>query len=307
MPKSRGRKARTPARPRRPASDPGQAAARRLAAARFENARTLVGNLLGSDRVPGEALVPMLLPALWVLKSAERGDRANACVDACMTLHYGYGQLGIRADLQFVDLVVQDSAGRVVMHGTPEPSWDGAELDGHCVLWLPGCRRLVDATVAQYPEAARLGLGPVVGRIEAVTGPEGDVTAITQGQGVPPGAHFGVPRGDAVLLYTVAGADAAAAARSSPYFAELAPEHQRTGTNLAAYALEALREADTGRRARQAPYPRLAALLNAIGDSPSRTDAAGNWFFDVPRSGGGTQSLSLGEIPLPPGTPAALA
>lgn len=306
MPKSRGRKPKKTAPSRRASGDPGRLVVSRLAAARYQDATKLLGNLLASDRIPGEALIPMLLPALWVLKSTERGDRANACVDACMTLHYGYGQLGIRADLQFVDLVVQDSAGHTMMHGTPQPSWDGTELDGHCVLWLPGSRRFVDPTVAQYPAVARLALGPVVGRVEAVTGPEGAITAITQGQGVPPGTHFGVPRKDAMLLYTVAEEDAARVAHSSPLFAQYASEHQRTGTNLAAYALEALRTPPAIQRARAAPYPRVVAMLDAIGDSPSRTDSRGNWFFDLPSVDGGTQSLSLEQIPVPRGTPPPL-
>ncbi len=278
----------------------------RLAAARYRDAKNLLGGLLASERVPGEALVPILLPTLWVLKSAERGDPANACVDACLTLHYGYGQLGIRADLQFVDLVVQDSAGHTLMHGNPQPSWDGTQLDGHCILWLPGCRRFVDPTVAQYPAVARLALGPIVGRVEAVTGPQGAVAAITQGQSVPPGVHFGVPRKDAMLLYTVAEEDAARAAHSNPFFARYAPEHRRTGTNLAAYALEALRTPSAIQRARTAPYPRVAALLDAIGDSPSTTDADGNWFFDLPDPDGGIQRLGLDDIPVPQGTPPAL-
>ena len=306
MPKSRSRKPKKTASPGRAAGDPGLQAARRLAGARYQDAKNLVGTLLGSDRIPGESLVPMLLPALWVLKSSERGDPANACVDACMTLRYGYGQLGIRADLQFVDLVVQDSAGRTVMHGNPQPSWDGTELDGHCILWLPGSRRFVDPTVAQYPAVARLALGPVVGRVQAVTGPQGKVTAIAQGQGAPPGTHFGMPRKDAMLLYTIAGEDAAAAAHSSPFFTRYAPEHRRTGINLASYAIEALRTPSAIQRARTAPYPRLAALLDAIGDSPSSTDSDGNWFFDLPAPGGGTQSLSLENTPVPRGTPPAL-
>src|SRR6266566_2796722 len=105
MPKSRGRKPKKPAPSRRARGDPSRMAVSRLAAARYRDAKNLLGGLLASERVPGEALVPILLPTLWVLKSAERGDPANACVDACLTLHYGYGQLGIRADLQFVDLV----------------------------------------------------------------------------------------------------------------------------------------------------------------------------------------------------------
>jgi hypothetical protein len=306
VPKSRSRKPKKTTSPRRATGDPGRQAVRRLAAARYHDAKQMLGTLLASDRIPGESLVAMLLPTLWVLKSAERGDRANACVDACLTLRYGYGQLGIRADLQFVDLVVQDSAGNTIMHGNPQPTWDGTELDGHCILWLPGSRRFVDPTVAQYPAVAQMALGPIVGRLQAATGPQGKVTAITQGQAVPPGTHFGVPRKDGMLLYTIAEQDAAAAAHSSPFFARYASEHRRTGTNLASYALEALRAPSAIQRARTAPYPRLVALLDAIGDSPSSTDDDGNWFFDLPDPGGGTQALSLDDIPLPRGAPPAL-
>ena len=123
---------------------------------------------------------------------------------------------------------------------------------------------------------------------------------------MPPGAHFGVPRKDAILLYTIVEEDAAHAAHSSPYFAQYAPEHQRTGTNLAAYALEALRTRSAIQPARAVPYRRVAALLDAIGDAPSRTDSDGNWFFDLPTPGSGTQSLSLENIPVPRGTPPAL-
>ena len=152
---------------------------------------------------------------------------------------------------------------------------------------------------------AQLALGPIVGRVQAVKGPQGAVTAITQGQGVPPGVHFGVPRKDAMLLYTVAEEDAARVAFGSPFFVQYAPEHRR-GTNLAAYALEVLRTPSAIQRARTAPYPRVAALLDTIGNSPSATDADGNWIFDLPHSDGGVRSLSLDDIPVPQGTPPAL-
>jgi hypothetical protein len=123
---------------------------------------------------------------------------------------------------------------------------------------------------------------------------------------VSPGAHFGVPRKDAMLLYTVAGRRRPRAAYSSPLFAQYAPEHRRAGTNLAAYALEALRTPSAIQRARTAPYPRVAALLDAIGNSPSETDADGNWFFSLPDPGCGMQGLGLDDIPVPQGTRPAL-
>jgi hypothetical protein len=94
-------------------------------------------------------------------------------------------------------------------------------------------QRFVDPTVAQYPAVAWLALGPIVGRVQAVKGPQGAVAAI--------------PRDRACHL-----------ARTS--------------------ALEALRTPSAIQRARTAPYPRVAALLDAIGNSPSETDADGNWF-----------------------------
>jgi hypothetical protein len=81
------------------------------------------------------------------------------CVDACRILHHAYAQFGIGSELRAVDLVVQDAAGRMVMHGTPEPSWEGTMLDGHCILTLPSDQCFVDATVEQYPQIAQLGQG----------------------------------------------------------------------------------------------------------------------------------------------------
>ncbi|MYX36998.1 MULTISPECIES: hypothetical protein [unclassified Streptomyces] len=58
-------------------------------------------------------------------------------------------------------------------------------------------------------------------------------------------------------------------------------------------------------RAMQAPYPRLRALLRAVGDAPYEADEARDVRFRLPDAQGKERWLRLDEIPLPPTTPAA--
>jgi hypothetical protein len=81
--------------------------------------------------------------------------------------------------------------------------------------------------------------------------------------------------------------------------AQTAHEHRRTGANLASYALDALRRPSVINIASAAPFPRVTGLLAAIGDVPSETDAAGNWYFMMPDPAGGHRSLRIDKIPLP--------
>jgi hypothetical protein len=201
MPKSRGRK---PAKPRcRQASgNPRRRALDPLSAGVLQNAQQMLVQLLSSDRIPGDAAVPMLLPVLWVLRAADSGAPPNVCVSACQTLRFAYAQLGIRAELHAVELTVDDSSGTTFERGTGMPSWEGMELDGHCVLWLPDRRRLVDPTVVQFPEVARLALGPVVGKVTSVMGRGEDAIAITDGGTLPEGARFPAQRGNGLLSCT---------------------------------------------------------------------------------------------------------
>jgi hypothetical protein len=95
--------------------------------------------------------------------------------------------------------------------------------------------------VTQYADAARLGLGPVMGRMDAVTGPAEQAVALAEGQALPEGAHFAVPRGNGMLPYTVASQEATGVISSNPWIVQHADIHRHTGINLALYALEALR------------------------------------------------------------------
>jgi hypothetical protein len=308
MPKSRGRKTTKAApRPRRP-GDPRLASLDALAVARYENARNLLANMLAGE-VPGEALVPMMLITLWVLNAAESGLPPNVCVDACQTIRHALAQFGIEAQLVAVDLVVDDPARGTTLHGTPEPSWEGTELDGHCILWLPRARRFLDPTVTQYPDAARLGLGPVMGRTSAIAGPQAKVKALAEGATLLEGSHFGVPRGGGMLLYTVASQEATRVITANPWIMQHADDHRRTGINLASWALDVLRRPSVISIARAAPFPRVTGLLDAIGDAPDEQDDAGNWYFRMPDPGGGQRRLRLDQIPLPgaPPVPALLS
>jgi hypothetical protein len=303
MAKKRGHKTRKAPASRR-SGDPRLASLNALAAARYENAKQLLASMLAGN-VQGESLVPMMLMALWVLRAAESGVPPNVCVDACQTLRYAFAEFGIEAQLAAVDLVVDDPARGTTLHGTPEPSWEGTELDGHCILWLPRHRRFLDPTVTQYPGAARLGVGPVMGRMNAVTGPQDKAQAITEGQALPEGAHFAVPRGPGMLLYTVGSQEATRVITGNPWIVQYAGDHRRAGGNLASYALDALRRPSVVSIARAAPFPRVTRLLAAIGDAPSDIDEAGNWYFMMPDPGGGHRRLRIDEIALP-GEPARL-
>lgn len=278
MPKSRKRKPKkaTP-RAHRP-GDPRLASLSPLAAARYENAKNLLASMLAGG-VPGESLVPMMLMTLWVLRAAESGVPPNVCVDACQTLRYAFAEFGIEAQVVAVDLVVDDPARGTTVHGTPVPSWEGTVLDGHCILWLPRWRRFLDPTVTQYADAARLGFGPVMGRMDAITGPQDEVKAIAEGETLPEGAHFAVPRGTGMLLYTVASQEATRVITDNPWMAQNADDHRRAGANLASYALDALRRPSVVSIATAAPFPQVTGLLAAIDDAPSETDDTGNWYF----------------------------
>jgi hypothetical protein len=156
----------------------------------------------------------------------------------------------------------------------------------------------VSPTSNQYAEVARLGLGPIVGKASGARGLQEAVTSVSGGN-LPPGAQLGISRGDALLAYTIAGDDATQVITGNPWLLGYADAHRRAGVNLAAWALEALRQPLVSERTRATPYPRLTALLDAIGDSASETTAEGDWYFHVLARDGSTQRLALDEIPLP--------
>ncbi|WP_369188930.1 hypothetical protein [Streptomyces sp. R08] len=240
----------------------------------------------------------LLLPHLWV-SIVDGSVPANVCVDACLTLRNAYGQLGVRAELQPVDLVIRSRNGDRIRYGSLKPSWTGTSWNGHCVLVLPDSGRIVDATVEQFDEVREIGAGPMIGKVAL------SVDATQDGGLMEPGAQVVLQRGDLVLTYTVAGPEALASILDHPEVVAHADGHRRTGVNVASLALAALRGEGVHERAVQAPYPRLRALLRAVGDTAYEPDEGRDIRFRLPDTDGHERWLRLDEIPLPPATPAA--
>ncbi|MDX3165791.1 hypothetical protein PV516_18575 [Streptomyces scabiei] len=243
-----------------------------------------------------DEMVELLLPYMWMAALADGGVPANVCVDTCLKLRIAYGQLGVRAELLVVDLTIQDEDGGGVRYGSLTPSWTDTTWNGHCVLVLPASELLVDATVEQYDEVREIGNGPMVGKMALNTPSAQDSSLIA------PGAQVALPREDLMLTYTVIGPEAVASVMEHPEAGAHADAHRRTGVNLASFALTALRDEGVRGRAMQAPYPRLRALLRAVGNAPYKTDEAGDVRFFLTDQ---ERWLRLDEIPLPPSVPAA--
>jgi hypothetical protein len=250
-------------------------------------------------------MIPMLLLNLWVMNNVRAGMPPNMCVDACQVLRYALGQFGIRSAVAAVLLVVDDPVRGAAVCGTLEPSWDGTELDGHCILWLPGQQRFADPTVAQYPPAARLSTAPVLGKVASANGAPGDLADLAAGI-LPEGTRFGVRRGDGALLYTIASEQATQVITGDPWIMQNAGLRQAAGINLASQAITALRAPNVIQRAMTVPYPRVTALLGVIGDAPDDADDLGDWYFLLPAPNGGRKPVRLDQVPLPEGCPPEL-
>jgi hypothetical protein len=216
-----------------------------------------------------------------------------------MTLRNAYGQLGVRAELLPVGLAIQKQDGSGTRYGSLTPSWTGTSWNGHCVLVLPDSGRFVDATVEQFDEVREIGMGPMVGKVAL------PMDNAQDGSLMAPGAQVVLQRGDLVLTYTVAGPEALASIVEHPEAIAHADGHRRTGVNVASLTLGALRGEGVRGRAMQTPYPRLRALLRAVGEAPYEADEVGDVRFCLPDQNGQEQWLRLDEIPLAPTVPAA--
>ena len=237
------------------------------------------------EHASGDVLAVQFLPLLWV-KLAE-GKRANACVDACATLQHAYQQFGITAEIMPTGVIVHDADRERTQYATDRPRWDtDTEFIGHAVLVLPELGRIVDPTIEQVPPVRALGMGPVIGRVP----PEGR-DALRHG-----GASFAVPRGELLIEYVPVHADHRSVLTGAPLLVTHAEDHRRAGINLATLALEALRAEGVADRVRQAPFPGLHALLDAVGDSPIEPDGAGDVRIALPDSTGGTTRVRLDDL-----------
>ncbi|GAA2679399.1 MULTISPECIES: hypothetical protein [Actinosynnema] len=263
----------------------------------LKSAGRAVQNLLVAPEVAPDLRVELLPPLLW-LQHAD-GLPGNLCVGATMTLHHAYAQLGIVAEPLAVDLVVRNERTyQTTMYGRPDPYWEGRVFHGHAVLWMPRSGRLCDATVERYPEVRRYRLGPVVGRSVGYGTDTPEHRAAAERGELPAGSHIAVNRKDLLLMYTVVDDRYARVVADHAHDPELREDYRRGGVNLAAEALQLWRLPEIADRIRQAPYPRLHALLDAVGDARATVDEAGDVRFLL-HTDGGELALRLDEIPLP--------
>lgn len=260
---------------------------------RLRASEKALGNLLAS--ATPESLVPMLVPFLWL--HHVDGLPGNMCIDAAFVLRYAYEQFGLQAELMPVNLVIENAVtGKTVRHGEPNPGWEGGQFTGHCVLRLPGSARFVDVTAEQYLQIARLRLGPIIGRVAYSTQP------VDLARPIPSGTVFAVRRENLNLIYTVAPPSVAHDIENHVLAIDAKRSYRRAGINLASHALMALRHPDVFERARQSPYPRLHAFLDAV-TGESHVDDAGDWRYLIPDDSGELKALRLDEIPLPADLP----
>jgi hypothetical protein len=304
MPKSKGRKPKNAARPRPAASGrpgSGEQTRPRVGGQKYDVGKLrypleAVGAIAFAPEVSPDLAVELLPAALWIHHL--NGRPANACVDAAMTLRHCYEQLGIESQILPVDLVVSNQQnGQRNLYGTPTPSWDGRVFHGHCVVYLPGSRRFLDATVEQYPEVRGLRLGPICGKMAGVAAHSDEDLAAFQRGVLPAGAQLGVKREHLLLLYTTLHgryADVVDEGLSADDQAKI----KRSGINLAAMTLDVLRHPDAIGKARRAPHRRVQQLLKQLDGVESEVDDAGDVRYLVPGyTGGHPLGARLDELP----------
>lgn len=292
------RKPATKSQPQRrptvsPPGSPDRPGRDRYDAGRGTSVSEKIGGLLLSDG-PSPDLMVELLPALLWLDHAQ-GHPRNLWVSGCVTLHHAYAALGIQALPRAVDLIVSNQrTGARTLYGRPDPYWSGTTFHGHCVLWLPGSLRFVDPTVEQYPEVCRFRLGPICGRMVAAMSTAEQRAALERGN-LAAGTSIGVKREELMLLYTAVDAEFDDVVMSGQVVIDVRDDAERGGRNLASQALLLLSRPDVVDRARQAPHPRVRALLDVLADADGFVDDDGDWRFTLPD---GT-TPRLDEIALP--------
>jgi hypothetical protein len=108
-------------------------------------------------------------------------------------------------------------------------------------------------------------------------------------------------------MYTTASEESRAHLHASPVIEQAKETYRRVGVNLASHTVECLRHPAVVERATAAPYPRLRALLAAVGDAPFDTaDDDQVWYFKMAGQDGAVRRVRLDELVLPPGTPEAV-
>lgn len=234
-------------------------------------------------QVPAEFGVTFL-PAVLLIDHF-RGRTANVCADACLALKGAYRLLGIDARITPVSVQIEPPTGGVSVYGQ-NPRWDGKIFRGHCVLWLPGLGRIVDPTIQQFPELARED-GPFIGRIGAASQAMPD--ELTIGTGVP------IVRDGAQVMYRVVGDEALVT--DSEAAAHAAALNPKGPANLAGWAVSVMAVPEVASRVREAPFPRIHALIDAI--TGAEVDAGPTGYrFLLPGPDGQPTPTWIDDLPL---------
>jgi len=291
VPKSRGRQPERSRKGRAASGDPQRRAAEALVRELAPHATAALNRVLGGDL--SDSLTLIAMPALF-LETIVAANRdvlpAERCVDDCLVLTHAYAQFGMEAEVRVTELTVTDSvtASRAV-HGSLEPRWEGDGMfHGHTVVWLPEHCCLVDPTAEQYEEIAAYRDGPVI----ATAGP-------SAAEGI---VRVSAARGFLRLVYVLGTREASAALLDYPYVREQGGENMRRGVNVASQVLARLASCRPARETDTIPYPRMAALTQAVRSLKARTDEDGFLYFSQ-RGPGAQTRMRLDEITLPAGAP----
>lgn len=276
--------------------DPGRREAEAIIAGVTRPAEAALNRVLGGDLSDPVTLIEM--PARFldlVATTYAHVLPAERCADDCLILAHAYAQFGIAAEVRIAELTVADSAtGSRAVNGSLEPRWEDGMLHGHTVVWVPGCGCLVDPTAEQYEGIDQYRAGPVI----AVTGPPADDNAA--------GPHtVRAERGWLRLTYTLGTRDASAKALDHPRVHGEREAYLRRGVNIASEVLTRLVSRRPARDTAAIPYPRMAALAEAIRNLETRTDGNGDIYF-TQRGHGDDVPVRLDDLPLPGGVPGPL-
>ncbi|MEU7802623.1 hypothetical protein AB0B10_25525 [Micromonospora arborensis] len=226
-----------------------------------------------------------LLPVVLLVDHL-RGRPANVCVDACLLLKRMYGILGIDARITPVSVTVEPPGGGVSVYGR-NARWEGDAFAGHVVLWLPGMQRLVDPTIQQFPEMATEKM-PLIGRVGASSHAISD--------SLPPGSDIPIPRQGTQLMYSVLDTEAFVLDTEVARRAEQL--NPKSAANIAGWALSIMGTPDIEPRIRSASFPRIHALLSAIGGAD--VDAGPDGYrFMLPGPNGQLVPTWIDDVPLP--------
>jgi hypothetical protein len=222
----------------------------------------------------------MALPAMWLWSVTQDQGAAAHCVDACQTLHYALAEYGIGSEIEAVRLRIDRDGHPGTLWGeNPRYNADGT-FNGHTVLVIPAAGRFIDPTIQQFPEVPQttVSMLPAMAALPARTS-----------LGTEP---FGAARLEYVAIY-VPFSGPERYAWQNPRIDAHASMYRLTGVNLAATAFHILRLEPLRQQLERSPYPRLRALLAALGNAEAVIEG-GRYRFADPVTGA---KLQLADVP----------